>query len=143
MNDTKSQLQAEVKMLTSEERQDLLKSAGITIDIPPEQGLAIKADLAIPWNKLRVIRRYQYHTCIHGNFKTNNNRWLTTWNIQIASERSLRKRSKEVISDNLKPEVAPLTFSLKSGGEEIREAPLVSIPDLKEKLFQLLDKHQK
>lgn len=59
MNDTKAQLQAEVKMLTSEERQDLLKSAGITVDIPAEQGLAIKADLAIPWNKLRVIRRYQ------------------------------------------------------------------------------------
>ena len=68
MNDTKAQLQAEVKMLTSEDRQDLLKSAVITIDIPPEQGLAIKADLAIPWNKLRVIRRYQYHTCIHGSF---------------------------------------------------------------------------
>ena len=58
MNDTRAQLQAEVKMLSSEERQDLLKSAGITIDIPPEQGLAMKADLAIPWNKLRIIRRY-------------------------------------------------------------------------------------
>ena len=58
MNDTRTQLQAEVKMLSSEERQDLLKSVGITIDIPPEQGLAMKADLAIPWNKLRIIRRY-------------------------------------------------------------------------------------
>ena len=29
----------------------------MTIDIPPEQGLAMKADLAISWNKLRVIRR--------------------------------------------------------------------------------------
>ena len=113
MNNTMAQLQVEVKMLTSEERQDLLKSAGITIDIPPEQGLAIKADLAIAWNKLRVIRRYQYHICIHGSFKTNNSRWLTTWNIQITSEHSLRKHSKEVISDNLKPEVPPLTFSLK------------------------------
>ena len=62
MNDTRAQLQAEVKMLSSEERQDLLKSAGITIDIPPEQGLAMKADFAIPWNKLRIIRRYYVHT---------------------------------------------------------------------------------
>ena len=60
MNDTRTQLQAEMKMLSSEERQDLLKSVGITIDIPPEQGLAMKADLAIPWNKLRIIRRYIY-----------------------------------------------------------------------------------
>ena len=58
MNDTRTELQADVKMLSSEERQDLLKSVGITIDIPPEQGLAMKADLAIPWNKLRIIRRY-------------------------------------------------------------------------------------
>ena len=55
MKDNKAQLQAEVKMLTSEERQDLLTSVGITVDIPPEQGLAIKADFAIPWNKLRII----------------------------------------------------------------------------------------
>ena len=58
MNDTGTQLQAKVKMLSSEERQDLLKSVGITIDIPPEQGLAMKANLAIPWNKVRIIRRY-------------------------------------------------------------------------------------
>lgn len=56
--DSSSQFQAEVKALSQEERQQLLKSAGITIDIPPEQGLAMKADLAIPWNKLRIIRRY-------------------------------------------------------------------------------------
>ena len=53
-----SQLQDELKTLTREERQEILKSAGVTIDIPPEQGLAMKADLAIPWNKLRIIRRY-------------------------------------------------------------------------------------
>ena len=65
MKDNKAQLQAEVKMLTSEERQDLLTSVGITVDIPPEQGLAIKADLAIPWNKLRIIRRYMHHNITH------------------------------------------------------------------------------
>ena len=129
MKDNKAQLQAEVKMLTSEERRYLLTSAGITVDIPPEQGLAIKANLAIPWNKLRIIRRYSVHPPIISHIQyiythaalTNkiNNRRLTTWNIQIVSERSLWKRWKAVISDNLKSEVAPLTFSLKSGGEEI------------------------
>ena len=63
--DSQSQFQAEVKAITKEERQKLLTSAGITIDIPPEQGVAMKADLAIPWNKLRIIRRYSkymHHT---------------------------------------------------------------------------------
>ena len=64
------QFEAEVKALNQEERQQLLKSAGITIDIPPEQGLAMKADLAIPWNRLRIIWRYYQLSflgmhCIH------------------------------------------------------------------------------
>ena len=47
----------ELRSLDEEDRNKLLREAGITINIPPEQGLAMKADLAIPWNKLRVIRR--------------------------------------------------------------------------------------
>jgi hypothetical protein len=50
-------MQEEIRHLSREDRQSLLFSGGFTIDIPPEQGLAMKADLAIPWNKLRTIRR--------------------------------------------------------------------------------------
>ena len=50
-------LHQELRSLTKDERSKLLLDAGLTIDIPPEQGLAMKADLAIPWHKLRVIRR--------------------------------------------------------------------------------------
>ena len=50
-------LHRELQSLSRDERSKLLLDAGLTIDIPPEQGLAMKADLAIPWNKLRVIRR--------------------------------------------------------------------------------------
>ena len=42
-------LQAEVHALTKEERQKLLTDAGFDVEI--------SADHAIPWNKLRVIRR--------------------------------------------------------------------------------------
>ena len=56
--DSGAQLQAEVKGLPTDERKKLLRSAGITLDIHPEKGLALKADLAISWNKLRTIRRY-------------------------------------------------------------------------------------
>ena len=33
-------------------------AAGITLTIPEQQGLAMKADLALPWNKMRELRRY-------------------------------------------------------------------------------------
>ena len=52
-----SLLQAEIGRLSRHQRQSLLTEAGITLFIPPEQGLAIKADLALPWHKMREIRR--------------------------------------------------------------------------------------
>lgn len=47
-------LKRELLALDKDDRNQLLRDAEMTIDIPPEQGLAMKADLAIPWNKLRV-----------------------------------------------------------------------------------------
>ena len=41
-----SLLQAEIGRLNRSQRQDLLTKAGITAYIPPEQGLAMTADLA-------------------------------------------------------------------------------------------------
>ncbi len=53
----------EVKRLGQDERQKILLNAGLKLEIPSEMGLAMKADLALPWNKLREIRRY---TSIYG-----------------------------------------------------------------------------
>ena len=143
--DSQAQLQAEVRGLPSEERRKLLTSARITLDVPPEKGLAMKADLVIPWNKLRTIRRYNKMSIYYNkqNDKCTYNRWLSEWNVSIASERKLRKRANAIVTTNLKGESVPLTFSLKSGGEEIRAAPLVFIPELKEKVFQLLHSNSK
>ena len=58
-------------------------------------------------------------------------RLLLEWNISIASERRLRKHTQSVVTTNLKGEAVPLT---KSGGEEIRAAPFVYIPELKLKV---------
>ena len=60
-NDTGSQLQHEVRSLGKDARQELLRSAGITLEIPPEAGLAMKADCSLPWLRLRKIRRYVQH----------------------------------------------------------------------------------
>ena len=48
----------EMKILPKEEREQLMKDANFSVHVPPEQGLAMKADLCIPWKKLRMMKRY-------------------------------------------------------------------------------------
>ena len=48
-------LATEMRSLAQEERDELLKTAA---EMKPEQGLALKAGLGLPWNKLRLLRRY-------------------------------------------------------------------------------------
>ena len=50
-------LETELKALSHMEKQQLLLSAGITKEMKPEEGLALKAGLGLPWNKLRSLRR--------------------------------------------------------------------------------------
>lgn len=51
------QLQAEIGSLNSEERQELLKGLHFKIELPALTSLAMKSDMCLPWNKLRVARR--------------------------------------------------------------------------------------
>ena len=51
------QLLLEIRTLKRDERQKLLVEAGIKAEIDASQSLAIKADLAIPWYRLRVLRK--------------------------------------------------------------------------------------
>lgn len=57
MGDSAIQMSNELRQLPKEERAVIMKEAKFTIDVPPEQGLAMKTDLNIPWNKLRAMRR--------------------------------------------------------------------------------------
>ena len=50
-------LSEEVKHLDKITKNKLLREAGIKMNMLPEKGLAMKADLSIPWRKLRIIRR--------------------------------------------------------------------------------------
>lgn len=50
--DASVQLQAVVRSLSKEQREELLGKAGLLIEIPTDQALAMKADLSLPWNKL-------------------------------------------------------------------------------------------
>lgn len=53
------QLAREVKACSLEERENILMElqSGIKVVIPTSHALAMKADLGIPWSKLRAIRR--------------------------------------------------------------------------------------
>ncbi len=73
VGDAKEQKIAEMKSLSKKERNDLMKEANFQITIPPEQGLAMKADLCLPWNKLRVMRRYKHNHYDYIDSNNNNN----------------------------------------------------------------------
>lgn len=53
------QLSKEVKDCSVEEREKILEDLqnGFKIQIPTNHALAMKADLGIPWSKLRAIRK--------------------------------------------------------------------------------------
>ena len=55
--EAQAQLGLEVKALGQEGRQRLLREADVGINIDAIQALAIKADLSMPWYKLRILRR--------------------------------------------------------------------------------------
>ena len=70
-------------------------------------------------------------------------RWLRSSGISLSSERKQRILAKEQVGDNLDTEVAPFLFSLTGGGEEIRAAAHAFIPNLVEKVIQLLEQNEK
>ena len=52
-----SQFYDEMQPLTRGERWKLLQEAGFSTGIPREHGLAVKADIGLPWAKQQVIMR--------------------------------------------------------------------------------------
>ena len=142
------QLKDEVGILDEGERRKLLlQSKPLQVQIPVEEGLAMKADLGIPWNEMRTLRR------LHTISSTNLNRydipvyswirWMKAWGVSIASERKQRALSKELVGSNLASEAALFSFPMESCGEELRPAPLVYVPDLSGKIFQLLEQNDR
>ena len=68
---------------------------------------------------------------------------MKEWGIQVASEKKMRTRASELTDNPLNSEMALFSFPLHSGGEELRPAPIVYIPHLKNKVFELLEKNQR
>lgn len=138
------QLGREIKACSLQQREEILQDLqdGFKVQIPTNQALAMKADLGIPWAKLRAIRSslgaYRLHCNIHF-------RWFKECSVSIPSEKLMRKRAGEVIGDSVVVvEKVALTFPLKSsGGEEVRLRPFGYIPDLWAKVVQLLEQNER
>lgn len=68
---------------------------------------------------------------------------MKAWKVSFASESKERCLAKELIGPNYTAEAVVFTFPLDGGHEELRKAPFAYIPDLKHKVFQLLDQNDK
>ncbi len=51
------QLQAEFRSQTPEDKEVLMADLDFKIEIPALTGLALKADLCLPWKKIRAMKR--------------------------------------------------------------------------------------
>ena len=68
---------------------------------------------------------------------------MKEWGIQISSEKKMRSRASSLTDNPLSSEMALFSFPLHSGGEEVRSAPIVYVPDSKKKVFELLKKNDR
>eukprot|EP00731_Ephydatia_muelleri_P000867 Em0001g867a len=86
----------------------------------------LKLALTIPWNRLRILRR-----------------WLKASGVSLAGEERMRCICRRIVGSNLKGEMALFSFPSTSGGEELRVAALVYIPDVVLKVVDLLEENQR
>ena len=68
---------------------------------------------------------------------------MRAWKIHLESESKERSLAKELVGANLSSEMVAFSFSLDGGGEEIRKAPIAYIPDLAQKVIQMLDQNDR
>ncbi|XP_048588967.1 uncharacterized protein LOC116611084 isoform X3 [Nematostella vectensis] len=102
-----------MQRMGQEERETIAQEAGLKIEVPEGQWLAMKADIGIPWNKLRELKR-----------------WLNSFGLQIASEKKQRKLAEGQKFTDIYSEEMPFVFSKNGGGTEIRLAVCAQVEDL-------------
>jgi len=83
------------------------------------------------------MSRYMNYKCVYNIYFT----------LMASTARSailkMRKRTNELIGDNLHADLAPMTERIKTRGSEIRQIPLSIIPDLWAKVEALLELNYK
>ena len=69
-------------------------------------------------------------------------RWMKAQGIQLASEGRVRRLSQEMLGDNLAATEVPLSQPLWFG-VDLKVSPLVYVPDLVERILQLLEQNDR
>ncbi|XP_065675300.1 uncharacterized protein LOC136091551 [Hydra vulgaris] len=109
--------------LPSETKEKILANSNIKVTISATKMVAMKADLCIPWEKLKNISR-----------------WLKSFDIQTASHASQRIVSEKLSGCDFIVENAPFTFEKEIKGTfEIKDASYGYIENLQTHIFKHLD----
>ena len=108
-------------------RNKLMADPQFARPISAEESLLVKTSMGLPWHKIRQGRRYVVHAQTRNTY---------SW-----SERKLQKLSAELLVEDLESEMAPFSFGLKHGGEDLRPAPLVCVANLVAFTLHLLDRN--
>ena len=66
---------------------------------------------------------------------------MNTWGISIAAEGKMRQEARELVGDEVSAELVQFSFSHKDGGEVIKPAAMAYIPNVWEKIKDLLEKN--
>eukprot|EP00117_Sycon_ciliatum_P027581 scpid72119/ scgid22373/ len=105
----RAQQVAGLKRLTSKEQVSLLRDAGLTPATPAEGSLlAIKADLQLPWNRLRKLKM-----------------WLQSYGLKMESER----RTRAFIASTI-PQYNSKLVPMASKAGDVEMVPMVYFPSL-------------
>ncbi len=113
----------ELRRLRSEAQEGLLREAGLAPKgtVGCGTGLALKADLHLPWYKLRKLRR-----------------WLSSFGVTLESEASMRQRISDELPFELCADLVPLVR--KDGS--IAAKPVVRFLDLPGLILHYFSQHQ-
>ena len=68
---------------------------------------------------------------------------MKTLSISVGSEVKQRALAKDIVGDNMVAELGAFTFRRDGGGEDIREAPFVYVPNLIRRATDLVEQHSR
>ena len=114
-----------VKTFNLDERKNILEMAKIERSfIDAESVVAMKADLSMPWEKMKAMSR-----------------WLKMFNVSMASNAKQRIVAKQWHGDNFTVEEAPFTFPVKDRRSQYKicSAPLAYVKNFPAHVKNLLD----
>jgi len=66
---------------------------------------------------------------------------MKAWKVEIGSEPKMRQEATALLGYDLVAELVPFSFPQKDGGEEIKPAAFVYVPNLWQKIEHLLEQN--